>query len=124
MRGISASGLIKPFLAMLLAIGVASAQPPGGAGRGQAPETGAPIPGQKWIVHDPDRPQPKKVTPGLPIPEVRPPSDAIVLFDGKDLSQWVTLVRGGGTDEPKWKVENGYMEMFLGVAAWPLKRGS
>ena len=111
MRIISAPVLIKPFLAMLLAIAVASAQPPGGAGRGQAPETGAPIPGQKWIVHDPDRPQPKKVTPGLPIPEVRPPSDAIVLFDGKDLSQWVTLVRGGGTDEPKWKVENGYMEM-------------
>jgi hypothetical protein len=62
-------------------------------------------------VHDPDRPQTKKVTPGLPIPEVPPPSDAIVLFDGKDLSQWVTLVRGGGTDEPRWKVENGYMEM-------------
>ena len=62
-------------------------------------------------MHDPDRPQTKKVTPGLPIPEVRPASDAIVLFDGKDLSQWVTLVRGGGTDEPKWKVESGYMEM-------------
>lgn len=92
-------------------VAAAAAQPPAG-GRGPAPpETGGPIPGQKWIVHDPNRPQPRKVTPGLPIPETPPPSDAIVLFDGKDLSQWVAMIRGGGVDEPKWKVENGYMEM-------------
>ncbi|OFX13783.1 MAG: hypothetical protein A2Z18_06115, partial [Armatimonadetes bacterium RBG_16_58_9] len=35
------------------------------------------------------------------------PSDAIRLFDGKDLSNWVK--RGGG--EPGWKVENGYAEV-------------
>ena len=35
------------------------------------------------------------------------PSDAIVLFDGKDLSNWVK--RGGG--EPGWKVEDGYAEV-------------
>jgi hypothetical protein len=41
-----------------------------------------------------------------------PPSDAIVLFDGKDLSHWVQGGRGGGpTQEPKWKVENGYLEI-------------
>ena len=40
-----------------------------------------------------------------------PPADAIVLFDGKDLSHWVTAGRGGQTSEPKWKVENGYMEI-------------
>lgn len=34
-----------------------------------------------------------------------PPSDAIVLFDGKDLSQW-TNERGG---EAKWKIEDGVM---------------
>src|SRR5260370_23851559 len=85
-----------------------AAQPPGG-GRAPAPETGGPIPGQTWIVHDPNRPQPRKVTPGLPIAETRPPSDAIVLFDGKDLSQSVAVVRGGGVEEPKWKVESGYM---------------
>ena len=34
-----------------------------------------------------------------------PPSDALVLFDGKDLSQWQSE-KGG---EPKWKVENGVM---------------
>jgi len=72
---------------------------------------GSPIPGQKWKVHDLQRPQPAKVTPGLPILSPAPPSDAIVLFDGKDLSQWVTGGRGGTIGEPKWKVENGYVEM-------------
>lgn len=36
-----------------------------------------------------------------------PPADAVVLFDGKDISGWVSA----GTDKPAgWKVENGYME--------------
>jgi hypothetical protein len=44
--------------------------------------------------------QPVVVTPGE---GTKPPSDAIVLFDGKDLSAWESL---DGT-EAKWKVENG-----------------
>ena len=43
------------------------------------------IPGQKWKVHDMERPRARKVTPGLPLLNEAPPSDAIVLFDGKDL---------------------------------------
>ena len=43
--------------------------------------------------------EPKIIDPGPP------PSDAIILFDGKDLSQW-TNDKGG---EPKWKIENGVM---------------
>lgn len=36
------------------------------------------------------------------------PTDAVVLFDGKDLSGWVSA----GSDKPAgWKVENGYMEV-------------
>jgi len=36
------------------------------------------------------------------------PADAIVLFDGKDLSGWVSA----GSDKPAgWKVEKGYMEV-------------
>ncbi len=35
-----------------------------------------------------------------------PPSDAVVLFDGKDLSRF----RGERSPEPKWKLENGIME--------------
>src|SRR5215470_2595742 len=44
--------------------------------------------------------EPKVIDPG---PVGGPPSDAIVLFDGKDLSQWKSD-KGG---ETKWKVENG-----------------
>lgn len=69
------------------------------------------LPGQKWKVHDMDRPHPRKITPGLPLLNEAPPSDAIVLFDGKDLSQWVSSGRDGSIHEPKWKVENGYMEI-------------
>jgi hypothetical protein len=68
------------------------------------------LPGQKWRVHDIDRPRPQKVTPG-PYFQEAPPSDAIVLFDGKDLSHWVQVQRGGATQEPRWKVENGYVEI-------------
>jgi hypothetical protein len=36
------------------------------------------------------------------------PTDAVVLFDGKDLSGWVSA----GSDKPAgWKIEKGYMEV-------------
>jgi hypothetical protein len=63
------------------------------------------LPGSKWRVHDGTRPQPRIVTPGGE--SGQPPSDAIVLFDGKDLSAWV----GREGAEPQWKIENGYMEV-------------
>src|SRR6476646_5600620 len=44
-------------------------------------------PNGKWHVHDPARPQPKVVTPGKQFSQMAdPPSDAVVLFDGKDFS--------------------------------------
>ena len=62
------------------------------------------IPGQKWKVHDIDRPIPRVVTPGAKAGGA--PSDAVVLFDGKDTSKWVE------NGKPvTWKVENGYMEV-------------
>ena len=70
------------------------------------------IPGQKWRVHDVSRPRPPAITPGSE--PGRPPSDAIVLFDGKDLSQWTTFIKGQPA-EPKWKVENGYVEVAPGT---------
>jgi hypothetical protein len=39
-------------------------------------------------VHDPDRPVPPRVNPGPATAPAAAPSDAIVLFNGKDLSQW------------------------------------
>jgi hypothetical protein len=66
------------------------------------------LPGGKWHVHDPERPQPAVVTPGSFSSQEqpgRPPSDAIVLFDGKDLSQW----RDKSGQPAPWKLENGAM---------------
>jgi hypothetical protein len=48
--------------------------------------------------------EPPVIDPG---PVGGPPSDAIVLFDGKDLSQWKSASSG----EAKWKVENGVLEV-------------
>jgi hypothetical protein len=69
------------------------------------------IPGTKWHVHDGGRPQPRVVDPGPGTAGefAPPPSDAIVLFDGKDTSKW----RGDKGDCP-WKIENGYMEARQG----------
>lgn len=47
--------------------------------------------------------EPPVVDPG---PVGGPPSDAIVLFNGKDLSKF----RGERSPEPKWNLENGVME--------------
>ena len=98
----------------------------GGSGRGpQGPPdqfAGSPVgdmlPGQKWRVHDHDRPQPRKVIPGQPNPMPSAPSDAIVLFDGKDLSKWTA---GGGragaaVTEPQWKIVDGHAEMRGGIS--------
>src|SRR6476660_3191507 len=64
------------------------------------------IPGTPWHVHDPSRTQPERITPGTFSTQEkagRPPSDAIVLFDGTDLSKWQDK-QGAPA---KWKIENG-----------------
>ena len=53
----------------------------------------------------PPKKEPSIVTPGKTSSD--PPSDAIVLFDGKDLSRWRS-VRGG---DAKWMVANGFVEV-------------
>ena len=75
-----------------------------------APNTGysdTPVlPGQKWKVHDVQRPAPRKVTPGAT--PGAPPSDAIILFDGKDLSKWQSIDKKTKQMGPAtWTVENG-----------------
>jgi hypothetical protein len=65
------------------------------------------LPGSQWHLHDPDRPQPRVVTPAPTFSlNAPPPSDAEVLFDGKDLSKWQN---SRGQPAP-WKVQDGYME--------------
>jgi hypothetical protein len=57
-------------------------------------------------------PVPKIVTPGPYLGMVPAPSDAVVLFDGKDLSQWKSKKDGG---DAKWKVENGLFTVEKGT---------
>jgi hypothetical protein len=68
-------------------------------------------PDPNWLDHDRTRPQPPIITPATPEQPGRPPSDATVLFDGKDLSQWVSLADGSPT---KWITRDGYMECVRG----------
>jgi hypothetical protein len=66
-------------------------------------------PDPNYSNHDRTRPLPPVVDAGTastPTQPGRPPSDAIVLFDGKDLSNWVAM-DGSPT---KWTMRDGYME--------------
>ncbi len=69
------------------------------------------LPDQKWRVHDIKRPHPRVITPGAV--DSAPPSDAVVLFDGTDLSKW-ELHAKGKTGPAPWKVQGGYMEIVPG----------
>lgn len=53
------------------------------------------VPGTQWHIHDPDRPLPPVVVPGK---NGGAPADAIVLFDGGDLSAF---------EASEWKVQDG-----------------
>jgi hypothetical protein len=73
------------------------------------------LPGTHWHVHDPARPYAPVIAPGAT--PGAPPSDAIILFDGHDLSHWTGLV--GRADRtatvsdvaPQWKVSGGILEV-------------
>jgi hypothetical protein len=64
--------------------------------------------------HDRTRPQPAVVDPGTsgaPQAIGRPPSDAVTLFDGRDLSKW----RQKDGSAPKWTLGAGYFEVVPGT---------
>ncbi len=64
-----------------------------------------------WPIHSTDRPQPPVVDPGPYVATRRAPSDAVVLFDGKDLSQW----RDENGGPARWTVANGYLQVAAGA---------
>jgi 3-keto-disaccharide hydrolase len=82
----------------------------GSAFYGDAPDDHHP-----WAIHDRNRPQPPVITPGTFSTQAQPgtpPSDAIILFDGTDLSKWEA---DEGTGVPtKWVVKDGAMECVPG----------
>lgn len=97
-------------LAALLLSGTAQAAPAfnGPAFYGDAPDQHHP-----WSIHDRNRPQPKRVEPGTfstANQPGKPPSDAIVLFDGtaESLAKWEADTKEGGPT--KWIVSDGAME--------------
>jgi hypothetical protein len=74
------------------------------------------LPGGKWHVHDGDRPFPPVITPGTCGTQDQPgaaPSDATILFDGKDLSHW----RGSRGGPARWTIEEGAMVIRPGTGA-------
>jgi hypothetical protein len=90
------------------------------AGAVQAADTGAPFYGDPpddhhpWAVHDRNRPQPKVVTPGTASTQEqpgKPPSDAIVLFDGTEatLAKWEADKKEAGV-APLWIVKDGALQ--------------
>ena len=92
------------FCGLLTFVRAVEAASVGSAFYGDAPDQHHP-----WAVHDPNRPQPKIITPGTFSSQQepgKPPADAIVLFDGKDLSKW----EGDDGTPTKWIVKDGAME--------------
>lgn len=68
----------------------------------------------EYKVHDGNRPQPKVVTPGDFSSQEKPgkpPSDAVTLFDGQDLSGWIGCKDNGPA---KWDVSGGIMRVAPG----------
>ncbi len=65
----------------------------------------------RWMVHDVNRPVAPVVTPGEASWGDKvgtAPSDAIVLFDGNDLSKWESVKKPG--EPAPWKMCEGYFE--------------
>lgn len=105
--------MLRPFLFCTLGFATSLGSAADAADKKEAPMT----PGGIYRAHDMNRPRPKVVTPPTFSTQDKPgtpPSDAIILFDGKDLSKWIREPRKDsppGDDKPQWKVANGYAEI-------------
>lgn len=99
---------LVPITCTLLLLASSGRASTGSPFYGDAPDEHHP-----WAVHDQNRPQPKLVTPGTfstqELPG-KPPSDAVVLFDGTDLSKW----ESDKGETTKWIVKDGSMQCVPG----------
>lgn len=91
----------------ILAVAAASAVGAAAADAARKGELG------KWGVHDRTRPLPPVVDPGPAAASLPAPSDAVVLFGGKDLGEWTTAK---GTPAG-WQVRDGYMQVVKDTGA-------
>jgi hypothetical protein len=100
-------GARRRFVAPALAASAVLAAAIGAWAQGDLGFTDTPLlPGGRWHVHDSGRPHPRVVDPGIASSQAapgRPPSDAVVLFDGADLSNW----RDSDGRPSKWRLEGG-----------------
>jgi hypothetical protein len=67
----------------------------------------------EWPIHSMDRPRPPIIDPGPYHDPAPPPADAIVLFNGHDLSDWRNA--DSANVPARWKVHSGYMEVVDGT---------
>lgn len=67
----------------------------------------------EWPIHSLTRPKPPVIDPGPATEPALPPSDAIVLFNGHDLSDWRNA--DSSSVPARWKVGPGYMEVVSGT---------
>jgi hypothetical protein len=65
----------------------------------------------EWPQHSMERPKPPLVDPGRFAPTLPPPSDAIVLLDGRSLTSWKSSDSGAA----RWRLVDGGMEVVPGT---------
>jgi hypothetical protein len=70
-------------------------------------------PPSKWPPNSDEKPKPPTIDPGPAQAPAPIPSDAVVLFNGKDLSAWA----GDSGQAAPWTVRDGYMEVVPGSGA-------
>lgn len=106
--------MLRPVLPSLATLLVVLVQTGHGAASTGTPFYGdPPDKNHPWAIHDQNRPQPKVVTPGTfssASQPGKPPSDAIILFDGTaaSLEKWESDSKEGGPT--KWIAKDGAME--------------
>ena len=99
---------IIPLLVAALASGV------GRPAHGQTPID--------WPIHSMSRPQPPVIDPGPFTASAPPPSDAIVLFNGRSLDSWRS--GDGARDPARWRVRDDYLEVAAGTGNVLIEIGS
>jgi hypothetical protein len=100
--------MTRPLSSLLAPLSLAALAAAAGPAAAQCPTRPSAVV-TSYPQHSMDRPQPAVVTPAPASGPVAPPSDAIVLFDGHDLSQWRSA--DSATQPARWTVQDGYLQV-------------